>query len=174
MKVVRNTPDQLIVSDTPWVIGMMLILFILAFGGAGLLVMTKSFWPGLLWVTVGPGMGIFAFVVFVRRVQVLLDRASNRIVIRRQSVFRYQSVEHPLDELETAVLETTARRSKRTGSHSELTRPVLVFARGMSAGRHSVVEAYSSGRGSRLLVDAINGWLRQGDGHALDSPPAAT
>jgi hypothetical protein len=158
MKVTRNTPDQLIISDTPWFIGIMLTLFILVFVGAGLLVMTEAPVFGFIWMAFGAGMGIAVFAVFVRRVQIILDRPSNSIKIRRQSIFRYQSVEHQLDELGEAVLETTTSRDRDSGSRAKMTRPVLVFASGMSAGCHPMVEAFSTGQGSKIIVDAINTW----------------
>lgn len=158
MKVTRNTPDQLIVSDTPWFIGIMLTLFIFVFVGAGLMVMTEVPVFGFIWMSFGAGMGIAAFAVFVRRVQIILDRPSNSVMIRRQSIFRYQSVKHQLDELGQAELETATSRDRDSGSHATMTRPVLVFTSGMSAGRHPMVEAYSTGQGSRIIVEAINAW----------------
>ncbi len=167
MKVTRNTPDQLIVSDTPWFFGILLILFILVFVGAGLVVMTEAPVYGFIWMFFGGGMGIAAFAVFVRRVQIILDRPSNSIEIRRQSIFRYQSVEHQLDDFGEAVLETSTNRDRDSGSHATMTRPVLVFPSGMSAGRRPMVEAYSTGKGSKTVVEAINAWHEA----LLDSRP---
>jgi hypothetical protein len=165
MHVTRNTPDQLILADTPWFMGIMLILFILIFAGAGLLIMSKAFWPGLLWTACGCGMGVAGFAVFVRRVQVILDRPSNSVTLRRQSLFGYQSVRHQLDHLGQAVAETTTSQNHDTGTRTILTRPVLEFDRGMSVERHPIVEAYTSGNGAARLVNAVNTWLEEG-GHA--------
>ncbi len=38
-------------------------------------------------------------------------------------------------------------------------RPVLILEKGMSSGRHPIVEAYVSGRGAQRMVDAVNSWL---------------
>ncbi len=74
MKVTRDTPDQLIISNSPWLIGLMLIIFILIFVAVGLLLITEDFWVGLLFAGFGGGIGFGAFVAFVRRVQLILDR----------------------------------------------------------------------------------------------------
>jgi len=160
MKVARNTPEQLILADTPWLIGIMLVCFILAFAGAGLGMLSQGgslVWPGLLSVLAGGGIGAAAFCVFVRRVQVIFDRRGGSIVIRHLSVFGYQEVEHRLADLSHAEVESmTSRRQGRTRT---LYRPVLVLDAGLTPGRHPVVQAFTSGRGPQRLSDAINAWL---------------
>ncbi len=160
MKVTRNTPNQLILSNAPWLIGIMLVVFILCFVGAGLFMATEGgegIFFGIFFALVGGGLGFGAFCVFVRRVQVILDRRTNSIVIRRQSIFGYDTVEHDLSNLSHAEVETTT--SSRKGTSSKMHRPVLILEKGMSAGRHPIVEAYVSGGGAQRMVDAVNGWL---------------
>ncbi len=160
MKVSRNTPNQLILSDTPWFIGVMLVFFILAFVGPGIFLMStggENIWFGLIFALGGGGLGFGAFCVFVRRVQVILDRNKDIVLVRRQSVFGYEAVEHVLSNLSHAELESTI--STREGRTTTMYRPVLVLDKGMSAGRHPIVEAYSSGSGSARLVAAVNAWL---------------
>ncbi len=167
MKVTRNTPDQLILSNTPWLIGIMLVVFILCFVGAGLFMATEGgegIFFGIFFALVGGGLGFGAFCVFVRRVQVILDRRTNSIVIRRQSIFGYDTVEHDLSNLSHAEVETTT--SSRKGNSSKMHRPVLILEKGMSAGRHPIVEAYVSGGGAQRMVDAVNAWL---PAHTVDS-----
>lgn len=160
MKVTRNTPDQLILSDTPWLIGIMLIFFILVFTGAGIAITISESWVGLIFAFFGGGMGVMAFCVFVRRVQVILDRPANQLLIRRQSVFGYTSVEHALSDLSHAELDATTSRNK--GRTSTLYRPVLILSSGMSAGAHPIVAAYTNGKGPDRLVRAVNDWLDAG------------
>ncbi len=160
MKVSRNTQDQLILTYTPWFIGITLVFFILAFVGAGLFMVSEGgegILFGLFFALFGGGLGFGAFCTFVRRVQVILDRNQGSLVIRRQSVFGYDAVEHALSDLSHAEIESSVSRS--TKGSSTLYRPVLILDKGMSAGRHPIVEAYSSGRGAHGLVDAINDWL---------------
>ncbi|WP_171208834.1 MULTISPECIES: hypothetical protein [unclassified Ruegeria] len=160
MKILRDTPNQLILSNTPWLIGLMLIGFILAFLGAGIFMVSdgdKPVWFGILFAFFGGGMGAVIFCAMVRRVQVILDRPSKTILIRRQSVFGYETVEHALSDLSHAEVETS--RTSRRGSSSKVHRPVLILDKGMSAGRHPIVETYYSGGGAQRLVDAVNSWL---------------
>ncbi|NNE79151.1 MAG: hypothetical protein HKN18_02665 [Silicimonas sp.] len=83
MKVVRNTPDQLIVADIPWMIGIFTVIFILIFSYIGL---SEGNLSGLFFALVGIAAGALAFVVFVRRTQVILDRPKNRLLLRSRSV----------------------------------------------------------------------------------------
>ena len=154
MHVTRNTPDQLIIADTPWLIGIMLIIFIVMFVGPGLLVVSDGVWQGWIFVIAGSGMGFIAFGVFVRRVQIILDRPADTITIRRRSIFGFSTIVHTLSNLSEAKLEVTTGSKGRT-----LYRPTLVLSQGMSTGDHPIVQAYSNFGGSERIVDTINSWL---------------
>jgi hypothetical protein len=154
MRVTRNTPEQLIVEDTPWFIGVMLILFILVFVGAGLLAATDTLVGGLAFALIGGGLGASAFTVFVRRVMVILDADANALILRRSSVFGRSEVSHTLSDVDRAMLEETTSDSGRS-----LYRPSLVLSRGVSAGIHPIVDVYTNTPGPRRLVAAINDWL---------------
>lgn len=154
MKITRDTPDQLIIADVPWLLGIGLIIFILTFAGIGLAVFLQGEWMGLLFLLIGGGIGLLAFAAFVRRVQVICDRVAGTVTIRRKSLFGYSEVQHDLRHLSKAVLEST------TGSKGgTLYRPVLVLDGGMSKGRHPIVEAYTNMSGPGRAVDAVNSWL---------------
>ncbi|NOD32472.1 hypothetical protein [Ruegeria atlantica] len=160
MKVTRDTPNQLIIANTPWFIGITLVISILAFVGPGIFLMStggEGIWFGLIFALGGGGLGFGAFCAFVRRVQIILDRHKDSILIRRQSVFGYEAVEHKLSNLSHAEIESTTSRGKN--GTSTLYRPVLVLEKGMSAGRHPIVEAFSGGSGSHRLAEAVNDWL---------------
>lgn len=166
MKVTRNTPDQLILANTPWLIGILLIFFVLIFVAPGLLVVSDGVWQGWIFVVAGGGMGIIAFAVFVRRVQVIFDRPSGTLTIRRRSVFGFSEITHILSNLAGAKLETTTGSKGRT-----LYRPTLVLNKGMSAGDHPMVQSYTNSGSSRRTVDTVNNWLAsaQPDNDHLDS-----
>lgn len=154
MKISRDTPEQLIIDYSPWFWALFMIFFTLTFAGAGIALLANGEIMGLLFAGFGAGMGILAFGVFVRRVQVILDRPNGLLVIRRRSVSGYSEVVHQLDELECVILEETA------GSKGgRLFRPTLVLAGGMSAGRHPIVESYTNTGGPRRLAEAVNTWL---------------
>ena len=157
MKVTRDTPQQLIIANSPWLIGIFLIGFILIFVAVGLLLLSEGIWAGLLFSLVGGGLGFGAFAAFVRRVQLILDRPSDTITIRVRSLFGFSEVQHSLSNLSRAVLETTTSSKGNT-----LYRPTLILDKGMSAGSHPVVHAYANTTGPRRMVDAINSWLSIG------------
>ncbi len=154
MKVTRNTPDQLILANTPWFLGTALILFIMAFVAPGLLIMYDGVWQGSIFAIAGGGMGCIAFAVFVRRTQLILDRPGDNITMRWRSVFGFKEVRHKLSNLARAELEST--QSSKGGT---LYRPVLILSQGMSAGTHPIIPSYTNSNGPRRLVDSVNGWL---------------
>ncbi|KAE9628983.1 hypothetical protein [Parasedimentitalea maritima] len=155
MKITRNTPQQLIIANKPWLIGIALILFILAFVGAGLLVATEEPLFGIPFGLFGGGIGAVCFVAFVRRVQVIFDCASNLITIRKQSLYAYSEETHPLSQLNKAVLETTVS-SMNNGNASTMYRPSLDIGGTL----HPMVTSYTNTRGPARLVNAVNKWLK--------------
>lgn len=154
MKLVTDTPDLLIVEDRPILLALGLIVFILAFVGAGLAITLAGEWWGLLFALFGGGMGFVAFWAFVRRVQLVLHRPEGYAELRRRNLFGGTRVRHLLTEIDRAEIEES--RSSDSGTTY---RVVLVIPAGQSAGRHPVTLAYSSGRGHHRAAEAINAWL---------------
>jgi hypothetical protein len=154
MKVTRNTPDQLIIADTPWLIGIMLVVFVLTFVAVGVFLISEGTWAGLLFIIAGGGLGFGAFAVFVRRVQLIFDRPLQTITQRNRSLFGYSEVRHELPNLSHAILETST-----TSKGGLLYRPTLVLDAGMSAGHMPIVDIYTNTSGPKRIVDAINTWL---------------
>ncbi|OUS36763.1 hypothetical protein A9Q94_07825 [Rhodobacterales bacterium 56_14_T64] len=163
MKVARNTPQQLILANKPWLIGCALAAFIVLFVGAGLMVATEEPLPGFLFALFGGGIGAACFVAFVRRVQVIFDRDSNLISIRTRSVYAYTQDTYPLPQLRKAVLET-AISSANNGNASTMYRPSLDIGGTL----HPMVTSYTSTGGPARLVNAINKWHQTAP---LDSAP---
>ncbi len=157
MKITRNTPEQLIISYVPWLWGIMFILFTTTFLSVGLTMVMSGEMLGLVFALGGGGIGALAFVVFVRRVQVILHRPAGLLILRSRTVFGYSEVTHPLSDLDGAVLEETIGSKGGT-----LYRPTLVLGRGMSAGRHPILQAYTNSGGPKRAADAINTWLAMG------------
>lgn len=167
MKVTRNTPEQLIIADTPWLIGSFLIGFILIFVAIGLFLISESVWAGMLFALAGGGIGFGAFAAFVRRVQLILDRPSDTITLRARSLFGFSEIQHSLSNLSRAVLETTT-----SSKGSTLYRPTLILDSGMSTGTHPIVNAYTNTTGPRRTVTAINTWLESGPDSSPDPDPS--
>tara|TARA_R110002126_G_scaffold91397_1_gene217564 strand:- start:9 stop:527 length:519 start_codon:yes stop_codon:yes gene_type:complete len=156
MKVLQDSPDRLLLDETPWVLALMLTVFILIFAGSGLFIMSAEPMFGLVFAVFGGGIGAVVLIALVQRLQIILDRAAGTVTIRRKSMLRYDQVVHALEDVSHAELETTIGSKGTT-----LARPVLVLSRGMSAGRHPLISAYSNLSGPPKMVEAINRWLGQ-------------
>ncbi|MEX0284298.1 MAG: hypothetical protein AB3N23_06775 [Paracoccaceae bacterium] len=167
MKVTRNTPDQLILSNNPWVLGVILIVFILVFVGVGLTVFLQGDWFGLLFIIMGGGIGAATFCGLVRRVQVILNRPAGTITIQRRSVFGYTRDDHDLSRLQRADVESSTTRTDR--GTSTVHRAVLVMGDGTDTTPVPIVKAYYGGPGAQELADAVNDWL---PARSLDSGTA--
>jgi len=153
MKIARNIPEQLILDYTPWLMSLGMLVFTMVFVFIGMGVVLSGDMFGLIFVLGGGGVGFAVFAVFAQRVQIILDRASNVLTLRRRSLFGYHQEEHSLSDVSHAILETT-----RSSKGSTLYRPSLVLT-GMSAGTHPIVKAYGNGRSPSRTVQIINEWL---------------
>lgn len=156
MEVIRNTPDQLILANRPWPLAGAISLLILIFAAAGLMIGAEAPWFGALFGGTGVLLGAAAFAAFVRRKQVILDKASGTILIRRRSVFGYAEAKLPLHSLTGAELQTT-RSATPDGRSSTLYRPVLM----VREGPHPIEKSYTATKGPQRLVDAVNNWLKR-------------
>ena len=159
MKIKRNTPDIFVAEEVPWLIAIMLILFIFAFVTPGVGMAFDGFWQGLLFALAGGGMGFAALCVFVERLQVILDRRSGLITLRRRTVLKYEQQNVPLDAFVRAETEETT--SREDGRTRQLYRPTLVLADEGGEARYPVTQVYSSGGNADRLVKAINRWHAQ-------------
>ena len=156
MKIVRNTPEQLIVSDTPWFTGILLgtITAVLITAGTGD-ALNGDLEGGLGMALGGGGMFGLGFAVFVQRAQAILNRETNELILRRRTVIRYTETRHALADLSRAVLDTTT-----DSDGDRLYRPVLMLE-GASRGPHPIVAVYTSSGAPQQVVTAINDWLKQ-------------
>lgn len=157
MKIVRNTPEQLILRSVHWVIAIMLsvmLLAVIAFGLNSLFEgnLTDTFW-GLLAIPLF--IPIF-LVTFVRRDDLILDRSRNLLELRHSTFRGRTRVQHQLEHLHRAKLQSS--RSSKGGTTYRI---ALVLDGGMDAGTHPVTPIYVSGNGAKRGVQAINSWLAQ-------------
>lgn len=153
MKVTRNTPDQLIISDQPWMMGLSMTATTLLFVGAGLFMLFDGDASGWLFALGGGAMGALGFALLVRRTQVIFDRPGDLVTLRQRSVFGYSERTRPLSSVERAVVENSQ------ASDSNNHRPALVMKPGSEERRLPLVTVYTNASGPKLMVDAINGWL---------------
>ncbi|MEC7764462.1 MAG: hypothetical protein VX874_21340 [Pseudomonadota bacterium] len=154
MKVTTETPDLLIVDDRPVLFAIILILFILVFVSVGFYLVSEGMWAGLIFGAFGGGLGLTAYALFVRRVQVVFHRPEGWVELRRKSLFSTEKVRHALSEISHAELDIL-----RGSGTSNTWRVVLVIPEGESVGHHPVTLAYSNGPGHQRCKDTINRWL---------------
>jgi len=155
MKVIRNTPNQLVVANKPWLIGTVLFLAILLFTSAGLKAASVEPLLGIPFGLFAGSLSVVWLVVFVRHVQVIFDRSLGQITIHKRSIYARSKETHPLPQLRRAVLEATIS-SMGTGNGATLYRPTLDFG----DSRHTVFTHYTSTRSPARLVNTINSWLK--------------
>jgi len=153
MKITRDTPDQLIVDNTPWLLGIAISSSILVFAGIGVFLISQGNWAGLIFFVLGCCFGIAGFAAFVRRTQLILNRPANTATLRTRTLFGLTQTEHKLSNLIRAKLESTSSTKGTT-----LYRPTLILE-GMSAGPHPIIPSYTNTKMPDEMVKAINGWL---------------
>lgn len=156
MKIKLNTSKIFVAEEVPWLIAIMLVLFIFCFVAPGLAMVFDGVWVGLIFAFVGGGMGFAALCVFVERLQVILDQKHGLITLRRRTVLKHQQKTLPLDAFLRA--ETQVTTSRKEGRTRQLYRPVLVVSENGDETIHPVTEVYSSGARAERLVQAINAW----------------
>lgn len=159
MQVIEDTPARLVIEDRPWVLGGILAVCILLSLALGM-----ALWTTTAWATLGFGLtaaflgGIF--VIFVRRILVILDRPAKSVVIRTRSLFGTDEHVLSLSVVTGAEVETSRSTSTDTdGSRSvSITyRPILSTV----SGPVPLTPFHSAGDGSRIIAEAINRWLDQ-------------
>jgi hypothetical protein len=158
MHISDDTPDRLTLESRPWILGSVLIGFILLMSMVALFNLRAE--P---WLAFGMFLGVcllgVAFVAFVRRVIVIFDRKAGAVVIRTASLMGQSERTLPLDDIAGVAVETSISRSTgsngRSGSVSRTHRPVLETR----AGPVPLTEVYSGGNGAAKIAEAVNRWL---------------
>ncbi|WP_371227626.1 hypothetical protein [Roseovarius sp. 2305UL8-3] len=163
MKITRDTDEQLILDHIPWVLSIGLALLVIMFIGIGLLPLGQSGDP-MMWlfsgmfIVVGGGLWLMALGLFAKRLQFIFDRNTDRIRIRRRSIFKHSEITHKLSRLVEARIETDFGKNGRT-----LHRPVLILSSTSngkpSEARVPLHDYFTNGPGPEAMVEAVNRWL---------------
>lgn len=151
---IKKSPDRLILTNRPLVLGIGLAIGILIVAAIGLdaLFSGRPAEAGKLALV----LAVFAlvFAVFVRQISVLFDRPSQTVTIRTTTVFGRKDVQHSLLGLPRAEKEQRSVWG-RNGTIPNW-RPVLVFPGGEKLPLTTIFE---SGPNAQTAVTAINAWL---------------
>ena len=162
MRLLRQTPQELVLLHRPVVLCAVLVLMTLALAAA-------TFWnvAQAEWLKAGLGalctFGLMAPAIWfaTERVDVRFDatRDEERISTRRLSGSSVEA--HALGQVKRAMVQTLKGPSDTSGAH----RVALELEPGGADNRLALTTGYASGRGAEELVTRINSWLhaRQGD-----------
>ena len=160
MIVKRNTPDVFMAEEIPWFMAGVLVIVMFCCVAPGLAMVFDGLWQGAVLALAGGGMSFVAICVFVERLQVILDRRTGQITLRRRTVLTYAQQILPLNALIRAELQSTT--SSQDGSSRNLTRPALVLKDSRHETAHPITQVYSSGANAAVIVSVINSWMAQG------------
>jgi hypothetical protein len=165
MKTVIDTPDTLVLEETPWLFGLAIIAFVLIFAGVGwIMLVSGEIIGGLMFLVGGLGMGVLAFWAFIRRTQLWLDQPCAQIALRSRSLFGFSEQTFPLADLTGADTQTShASKGQRTR------RAVLRFG-GRTNKVVAITSHYTSGRGPLRTAAAVNDWLSRNRGQHEGRP----
>jgi hypothetical protein len=107
MKIKQNAPQNLVLEDTPWLVGIGTIVFTLFLFGVGISgLISGQVKDGLGFIGVGAVfLGVAAY--FVQRVQVILNAEDDTLTIRRSSYLRRSQITHRLQDVVCAELDIT-------------------------------------------------------------------
>ena len=166
MRIRQNTPDRLIIEDRPWLLGAVLIVFILAFVAAAFAAASEGkAVAALAFLAIALGAGL-VFAFFVERVWLILDRPAGTIELRRRNLRRFRSDSHALRDLEYALVQTSH------DSDGDTHRLALKLRGRMQP--IAMTTYYSGGRDRPAsMADAIDSWIAA-PGPAPGPRPGAT
>lgn len=171
MHVAHHTDDLLVVEHQPWTLAWLLTAAAIAgpwalFQALGV----TGIGPTLLAVFTVDFPLFVLFTVYVRRLQVTLDRTRDDLHLHERSLLRDRDLHLPLSALVRAERETNWKRLPWLPKHGQTHRAVLIVARDRHLTRCPVSSVYLVGPSARRAARAINAWL----GRPLDSrAPAA-
>ncbi len=161
MKVIRDTPKQLIIENNPIWLAVFISVFGLVFMGISLVMLSEEFWVGCAFLMTGLVVIVAFNLAFTRRTQFIFDGPGNLVEMRRKSLLGFSKHRWALEHLDGAIVQSS--RSDKTTTY----RAALVFGGGMDAGAVPgtvpVTFAYSSGKGADLAANAVNRWLAARD-----------
>ena len=162
MKVSHNSTDLLIIDHIPWILATALACMVVLFAAIGLMplgfVDDPMVWLySFMFTVVGGGLWLLMLEMFARRLQFIFDRQTDRITIRRRSLFRREEQTHKLSRLIEARIETDT-----TENGTATYRPVVIL-RAARGGKPAEIRVplhhyFTSGTGPETVCDAINSW----------------
>lgn len=147
MKITRNSPEHLILGENPVWVAVLSGAIVVIFTAIAIGVIMIGEWFGAFFF-IGTFVGLICMYVFVRRVQLIFDRAAGTLTIQRKNLNKSSQVIHALSDVSAAQVEGTG----------DMLRITLVLT-GQSAGHHPITQSYSNVGDHHGSAQAINHWL---------------
>ncbi|MDJ0639923.1 MAG: hypothetical protein QNJ20_13900 [Paracoccaceae bacterium] len=160
MRTVENSRDRLILEDTPWVRGTIIILAILYVVWVGFRLISDGDRLGPYVLGGSLLLGPVVFALFVERYQVIFLRPENSVFKRKRSIFGYKETRHDLSAISHARAEVSV-----DSDGGEMSRPVLIVQEGDDTFQIELVEYFATGTWAKELAAGINDWLGVEAGH---------
>ncbi|MFN3937283.1 MAG: hypothetical protein ACK4KW_06865 [Gemmobacter sp.] len=156
MRVRENTDHRLVLEDRPWLVGGIVVVFILLLAAFAMFSMSEGAWLVAIVLAAGAilggGLGLY---LFVRRTEVEFDRDDNRVTIRTVTVVGDKVQRHPLDRMRRATVETQAMSGRGT---ERAARVSLVFSEAGADWRVPLTLAYTTGPEPAEIATLVNRW----------------
>lgn len=159
MHVARRSSEQLILEHRPWITGFLLIA--LAVGGPWALAKllgVDALFPFALTLFIFCFPAFVLFAAYVRRLLVVLDRNSDRVLVHERSLWRDRKREIPLSRLVWTERETRYVHMPFLPRHGRFHRAVFVVSEKGRLRRLPMTSVFLVGPGARLAVGTINRW----------------
>ena len=155
MKIIRQTPDRLIIGQTPWRLGAALCALVLVSLALGAMLRWMGRSEGTLIAVIGGGGGLIALAICAERLRMELDARANAFILHRRRGLRRSEMRHALSDLSCAVLEEDRGDPARPRYST-----TVVFSRGIGAGRYPLTDRARPEIAAEV-IETVNLWLHQ-------------
>lgn len=154
MKIAHSSPDKLILTHMPVMIGLLFVVFIVGFVGVGLAAILEGIWIGLFFMMIGTVLGGAGFIAYARKTQLSFDRESDTFVFAQKSVLGFQKQTYLLRDVVEATVESNVGPQGAT-----VYRPAIAIHDPEGDATLPLSRTYTYGQGSMRTAQIINDWL---------------
>jgi hypothetical protein len=152
MRIRVDTPERLVITDRPIVLGVTLAAVLLVMLGFALAAAGSGAWIGAAILLFASAVIAGLTAVFIRRSDLVLDRLSGEAHLHSSTLLGKTWLSWPLSEVTGATVQSS-RGSEDAGMTY---RPALLLSGGRT---QELTPVYTSGQGASRTVTAIERWL---------------
>lgn len=156
MKLIRQTPDELLLLHRPIFLCIALAAGALLALGAAVWNITQGEWlKAVIALLATAGLVAPALWFGAERVQIAFSRISGTCTIDTHRLSGVQHEVFRLGQIDAAIVETHKGQGDTAGSH----RVALTFTAGGDENRRPLTTGYAGGTRAKDIAARINGWL---------------